>query len=201
MFLVCCPPQQHIIVCVLQFIEDNSVLVGVVTSVIASSLWLRKFLRQKRAEAFFGFYAKLSLCLKSLQVKLKEKELLNTSDSEAGNIYSIIYTDDCITTTCPRFAEPTPTEIQLYQEAAKQLKDTLLTTESNVYPQGADRKKWYESLYILFSFCEFLEKWDSIQKTNKCRAADETEDKHIIKCRLLVDAIDYVQSSIDNAKY
>lgn len=201
MFLVCFSPQVHTIAHVLQFIEDHPVLVGVITSVITGSLWLRKFLMQKRAEAFFGFYAKLSLCLKSLQSKLEEKGLLNTSKSDVGNIYSIIYTDECVQIVCPKFADPTPTEIESYQAAAKQLKDTLLNTESNIYPPGADRKKWYESLYTLFSFCEFIENKDNLKKTNKHRAEGETEDKHITKCKLLVDAINYILNSIDNAKY
>lgn len=201
MFLVCCAPQQNIIEYVLLFVEDHSVLVGVITSVIASSLWLRKFLKQRRAEAFFGFYSKLSLRLKALQVILEENGQLNISRSTEGNIYSLIYLEDYIKEVCPGYKIPDDDELALYKAAAEELKDILLNTENNVYPPRSKREKWYESEHILFSFCEFLENRVYWHSTNKDSADEGKEPKHIVKCKLLIEAMNYVQDSINRAKY
>jgi hypothetical protein len=201
MFLVYCSPQQNITEYVLGFIEAHSVLVGVITSVLASSLWLRKFLKQKRAEAFFGFYSKLSLCLKSLQVRLKENGQLNIIEPKNGNIYALIYLNDYIGEACPSYKKPDDRELKLYQDAAKELKKILLDTENNVYPLGSDRKRWYESQFILFSFCEFLENEANWHLTNKDSTDEKGEPKHIVKCKMLIEAMDYIQYSISHAKY
>lgn len=200
MFLVFYTPPQNTIEHALQIIEDNSVLVGVLVSVITGSLWLRKFLREKRAEAFFGFYAKLSLRLKALQSTLNENGQLNILNPEAGNIYSLTYINSCYSKVCKSYKEPDPKELKIYINAAKELKKILLETDHNVYPLGSNRKKWYESQYVLFSFCEFLENIETLTKTNKT----ETEDgklKHMVKCKELIEAINYIQESIGNAKY
>lgn len=186
---------------VLQFIENHPVFVGVVTSVTVSSLWLRKFIRQKRAEAFFGFYAKLSFRLKALRTRLDENGRLNVSDSEAGNIYTLIYEKNYIRTVCPKFADIDPKELKAYRAATAELKKILIETDSNVYPPGANRKRWYESQHILFSFCEFIENDEYQHTTNQQISQGGSEAKHIAKCKLLVEAIDYIQDSINNAKY
>ncbi len=201
MLLICCCPHQGGIDGIFSFIEDHSVLVGIVTSVIVSSLWLRKFIKQKRAEAFFGFYAKLSLRLKALQTILQEKGQLNISNAGEGNIYSLIYLDNYIRTACPRYTPPTDKEFGVYKAAAKELKDILLKTENNVYPPGAKRKEWYNSQYILFSFCEFLEDEANRNITNEQFINGINEPKHITKCKSLVEAMDYIQKSIERAKY
>lgn len=201
MFLIYCSSKQSIIQFVLRFIEEHSGLVGIITSVIVSSLWLTKFIKQKRAEAFFGFYAKLSLRLKALQILLQEKDQLNISNAEAGNIFSLIYLKDYILDACPGYKIPTDEELELYKVAAKELKDILLNTENNVYPPGAKRKKWYESQHILFSFCEFLGNNAYQHTTNEEFINNQNEYKHIVKCTLLVNAINYIQKSIERAKY
>lgn len=201
MFLVLILEIQHIIECILYFIEESPVLVGIITSMIVSSLWFRKYIRQKRAEAFFGFYAKLSLCLNSLQAKLEENGQLNVEEFNAGNIYSLIYAKDCIKTICPSYKEPKPEELKIYQSAAKELKALLINTENNVYPRGAKRKEWYESQQIIYLFCEFLENKEYWHTTNKEFDNGEKEYKHVKKCKLLIDAINCIQESINNAKY
>lgn len=199
MLLECNGTFLHIIEYLVCFVEENSVLMGIVTSMIVSSLWFRKYIKQKRAEAFFGFYAKLSLCLKSLQTKLEENDQLNVTNNEAGNIYTLIYTEDVIETVCPSYSPPDKNELEQYKSAAKELKETLLNTENNVYPQGAKREEWYKSQYIIYSFCEFIENKACQHITNEEREKDEY--KHIIKCKQLIDAINNIQESIDNAKY
>lgn len=201
--LECYAPQRNIIECVLLFVEDHSVLVGVLTSVLASSLWLRKFLKQRRAEAFFGFYSKLSLQLKALQAVLEENGQLNVAAPGNGNIYSLLYTEDYIGVVCPGYKIPDDQEKSLYQTAARELKDILLNTENNVYPPGSKRKEWYDSEHILFSFCEFLENKACWHVTNKSFDGEkgEEEPKYIVKCKLLIKAMEYIQVSINRAKY
>lgn len=198
MFLVCCESNPHILYCILEFIENHSVLVGVITSVVVGSLWMRKFLKQKRAEAFFGFYTKLSLFLNELQTNLDEKNLLNISDSDAGNIYALIYVPDYLKIVCPKFSKIENNDLKPYQEIANRIKELLLNTENNVYPKGAKRDKWYKSQQAIFSFCEFITNDAYRQITN---IKSEPEAQHITKCKLLVDAIDYIQQSIYNSKY
>lgn len=201
MFLVCLSKIQHIIECIFCFIEENPVLVGIITSMIVSTFWFRKYIRQKRAEAFFGFYAKLSLRLKSLRTKLEENGQLNISEAPAGNIYSLIYAEDDIKTICPSYKKPNEKELKLYQSASKELKDILLNTENNVYPRGSKRREWYESQQIIFLFCEFLESKEYWHTTNKEFDNGDDEFKHVKKCRLLINAMNCIQESINNAKY
>lgn len=198
MFLVYCKSNPHILYCILKFIENHSVLVGVIISVIAGSLWMHKFLKQKRAEAFFGFYARLSLFLNELQKNLDEKNLLNISDLDAGNIYSLIYVPDYVKIVCPKFSEIENEDLKPYQEIANRIKELLLNTDNNVYPKGAKRDKWYKSQQVVFSFCEFITN-DAYRRITNIKS--EPEAQHITKCKLLVDAINYIQQSIYNSKY
>lgn len=198
MFLVYFCLWQHIINYILQFIENHSVLVGIVTSVIVGSLWMHKFLKQKRAEAFFGFYARLLLCLSELQERLNEKNLLNISEPEYGNIFSLIYIENYSIQICPMFSKIDDNDLEVYKSIAIKIQDILMNTENNVYPKKADREKWYRSQQVLFSFCEFL--------TNDCYQGavnknNGNEPLHIIKCRELVNAIDYIKESICNTEY
>lgn len=201
MLLVWLSKIKHIIECILCIIEENPVSVGIFTSMIVGSLWFRKYIRQKRAEAFFGFYAKLSLCLKSLRIKLEENGQLNVSDTKAGNIYALIYLEGDIKKICPRYKAPNEKEIQLYQAAAKELKEILLNTENNVYPRGSKREEWYESQHIIFLFCEFLENKEYWHTTNKEFDSGNNEYKHMKRCKSLIGAMDCIQRSINNVKY
>lgn len=198
MFLEYCESNPHILYCILEFIESHSVLMGVVTSVIVGSLWMRKFLKQKRAEAFFGFYTKLSLFLDELYNRLDEKDLLNISDSESGNIYSLIYVPNYVNIVCPKFSGIENEDLTSYQKLTGRIKELLLNTENNVYPKGAKREKWYKSQQILFSFCEFITN-DAYREITNIKS--EPEAQHIAKCKSLVEAINYIQQSIYNSKY
>lgn len=201
MFLICSSALLQIVKSGLQFIEENSVLLGIVTSIIVSSLWFMKFIKQKRAEAFFGFYSKLSLCIKSLQTLLEEKGQLNILDAESGNIYTLIYTDDYIKEICPKYKMPEKEERKLYKSKVHELKEILFDTETNVYPQGSNRREWYTSQQTLFLFCEFIENDAYQHVTNENYAEGENEQKHIVKCKLLIEAFDYILNSINRAKY
>lgn len=187
--------------CILNFIEENSVFMGIVSSIITASLWFSKNIKQKRAEAFFGFYARLSLYLRHLHTILEEDGQLNIDDSKAGNIFSLIYMEDCTKSFCPKYKEPSKDKIELYQSVTIELQKVLLDTENNVYPQNAVREEWYESQHIIFSFCEFINKESYRNKTNQEYDMNKDEPKHIVKCKLLINAMNYIQDAISNTKY
>lgn len=191
----------NIINSVLGFIEQNKTLVGIVSSVIVGSLWFRKFLKQKRAEAFFGFYARLSICLKNLMTLLEEHNQLNISDSKSGNIFSMIYLEDYIKIVCPGYKEPNEKELDLYKNAVKELKTILIQTDNNVYPRKSERNQWYESQYVLYNFCEYIDNEEYKHTTNNKDVPGTSDPKHIAKCKKLLKAIEYIQSSIENEKY
>lgn len=190
-----------VIKCVLKFIRDNSELIWMIITIIAGSVWFNKFLKQKRAEAFFGFHAKLYLRLKTLKEKLNEKDRLNIKEREKGNIYSLIYSNDYVRKACPQYNRITDEEIKIYQAVAVEVKEIILGTENNVYPKCAKRKEWYNNLDVVFAFCEFLEKKEKFGRSNKDSMKEGKEAKHITKCKILVEAIDYILNSIDREKY
>lgn len=185
----------NMIDCIFQYIEDYPVSVGVGTSVIVSSLWMRKFLKQRRAEAFLSFYSKLSLYIHELQTKLNEKGLLDVSDPNSGNIYSMIYLEDYINTACSNFHIPTDKDLEPLQSIATGIRELLINTDNNVYPRGAKRYRWYESQQTIFSFCEFI-----IGKHFHLTNINDG-NPHVAKCNSLIKAMDYIQESIYKAKY
>ncbi len=201
MFLILIWFYYHIIEYILLFIEEHSVLVGIVVSMVASLFWLKKYINEKRAEAFFGFYARLYLKLRTLQMQLEENGQLNYSDEKSGNIYSLIYTNDLIDQYCPSYKIPSDNHMELYQMTAEELINILLKTENNVYPRKTNKKEWYESECILLTFCEFIINNETHHSTNKLYYNNETEMKHIKKCKLLVKAINYILKSIENENY
>jgi len=184
---------------IFSWIESHSVTAGIITTAIIGSLWFYKFLRQKRAEAFFGFYARLMLQLKSLRAWLDEKDLLEIDNTVKGNIYALIYDDNTRQTVCNAFHILSDEEFEEVKELALQLKRTLVESENNVYPKASDRTKWYNNQQVLFEFCNFIERGSMRKNTNI--PTENSEYKHTIKCRKLVDAINYIQASIENENY
>ena len=201
MFLVYLEPKQNLIEYILKTIEDNSVLIGMITSLIIGTLWFRKFLRQRRAEAFFGFYTKLSLNIRVLRAKLEENDRLNITDFASGNIFTLIYVESEISKICTSFSPIEDDELNSYKAFAISIKDIIINTENNVYPQNANREEWYKSQYVLLSFCDFLENKGNHNTTNIPMEQTNTEPKHIARCKELVRAMDYIQETINNAKY
>lgn len=189
---------QHIIEYILQFIENHSVLVGIVSSLLVSSFWFKKFLKQKRAEAFFGFYAKLLLRIKSLRKALDDNGQLNIDNVESGNIYSLLYLETYRLQICPDYKEPTDDELKFYKTIASKLMDTLIETDHNVYPPKANKNQWYESQFVIFSFCEFIANDEYQLQTNKTR---DSEHNHISYCKKLIESMNYIQESIENIEY
>lgn len=187
---------------VFNVIENNSVLIGLITSVIVGSLWMRKFIRQKRAEAFFGFYAQLFLQLELLKEKLNDSNQLNITDPNLGNIYLLFYEKDYMKMVCPNYILIASEKLKSCQKICEELKKTLLESENNVFPQKSKSEEWYKNQCVLLSFFEFLTNESGHHKANKQPITGNQEESwHIAKCRELVDAINYIQGAIANSKY
>lgn len=52
MFLICISEVLDVIEHFLCIIQNNSVFIGIITSIIVGARWFRKYIEQKRAEAF-----------------------------------------------------------------------------------------------------------------------------------------------------
>jgi len=188
--------------CILSWIESYSVSVGIIVSITVGSLWFHKYLKQKRAEAFFGFYAQLLFRLKSLRTWLNDKDLLEINDPQKGNIYALMYSKEKLQKVCAGFHVPSNEELEESKGLVAQLKEILTESDNNVYPKNSNRTRWYDSQQILLKFCEFFERDSMHGNTNMPKAhLQDNEYKHTVMCKKLIDAMDYIQASIENEKY
>lgn len=195
-------PIWNIINCIFSWIENHSVTVSLFTAVIIGSLWSHKFLRQKRAEAFFGFYAQLMLRLKYLRTWLDDKELLEIKNSKKGNIYALMYNENTQQEVCAGFNVPSGKKLEEISNLTSDLKKILIESDNNVYPKTSDRAEWYNSQQVLFEFCEFIERDNLHGNTNIANIPSENNEyKHTMKCQKLVAAMNYIQASIENENY
>jgi len=185
---------------ILSWVESHPVTVGVGTAVIAGSLWFYKFIKQKQAEALFGFYMRLTFQLKNLRTWLNDKNLLELENSDKGNIYTLIYSNDTKRYVCSGFHAPNDNELEEIKELTQELEKTLIKSYNNVYPKISDKKKWYDQQLVLFKFCKFIKN----KSLHGCTSKPQDEDKepeHITKCRELINAMDYIQGAIENELY
>jgi len=163
--------------------------------IIDAFLWFNKILMEKRTEAYFGFYVQLLLQINSLQSWLDERELLEINDPSKGNIYTLLYENKLQKKECTGFKEPSDEQLNDINKLASQIKDTFNNSKNNVYPKNSEKVKWYNSQQKLFEFCEFLENESMRRITNIAKT--DGEYKHIVKCRDLVNAINYIKESIE----
>ena len=185
----------------LKTIEAYPTVVGLAVTLITALLFGRKYLWHKRSEAFYGFYSKLYLLMKELRVLLDEDGMLNCEKtSDKGNIFTRLYTKDTRQQFCRAFPIENIVRYDLYKDVAKKIVDLLMNTEVNVYPKGADSWMWYQSQFVLYSFCIFLENEACQEITNKMYDDgddnDKADAKHIKKCKELVMAMEYLEKSI-----
>ncbi len=185
---------------VINYAENHSEVLGVVVALVGSAFWLRKYMRQKRAEAFFGFYTKLSLCIKELSAQLSQDDLLEYKDPEKGNFFSLMYTNEKLQEFCPSFHKPEQQRLDLYKDDAEAIKTLLHDTEQNVYPKGCDRNKWYNSLYTIYAACEFLLDNRNWALTNESKNKNG-QIKHVARCKEYLDAVAYIQAEINKTAY
>lgn len=189
----------HNINCILSWIENHSVLIGVIGAVVSGSLIFNKYLKQKRAEAFFGFYARLRLQLNNLHRWLNEKDWLEVDDPSKGNIYTLMYGADIKDKECSGFHEPDADYINTLKILVSKIKETLTETESNVYPKSSCKVEWYNNLQILYDFCEFIEQDGLYGKISEAKFNNkgQVEYKHIVKCKALRGAISKIKEAIN----
>jgi hypothetical protein len=199
---------KNIIKSVLYFAEHNPIVMGVIAAVWTSSLWLRKLIKQKRAEAFFGFYTHLLLRIKVFESWLDEHRLLNCKNKDAGNVYTFIYQHTIIGSECSGFLyKDVNNYAQLLEEMekmAQDLKKVIIESKSNVYPQKCNKKTWYESQYVLVSFCDYVidkKGWGETKKAKYEEGRGRGKYVHVVKCEELIDAMHFLRSSIERSIY
>ena len=190
----------NVINCILSWTENHPVTVGVVTAVTAGSLWFYKFISQKRAEALFGFYARLMFLLQSLRTWLDDQNLLEVGKPEMGNIYALIYNNVQRQKACAGFHAPSDKELEDIKGLALQLEKTFTESNNNVYPKSTDRREWYRQQQVLFNFCEFI-KYSSMRGYLSQEKDENKKHEHIIKCEELIEAMNFILCSIENELY
>jgi len=191
---------------ILSFIETHPVLMGGLIIVPGGLLWWQKFIRQKRAEAFFGFYTQLLLQIKNLRSYLEEKNWL---DENGGNIYALMYIANVINDFSVSQSNE-DLELTHLCSLVTELKKTLLESDNNVYPKVSSifyifkkeevddvKKSWYDSQATILSFCNFILNKNEYHKID----SNNYKYNHTIKCIKLIEAMDTLQSLIEESKY
>ena len=181
---------------VLCFIESHPVFIETAAAVITSSLIAKKYLREKRAEAFSGLYIRLYMQLKSFMELLSSHDRINCNDNTRGTIFCLRYDDDTWRKEFPSFPGIDKSELETYKKCAEQLNETILKTEKNIYPKNASKRKWYNYQRIIIEFCNFITYDDQHKCTNNV-----AKEYYIGKCVELVTAVDYICSKIAKTKY
>ncbi len=176
------------------YVEEHSVFSGMIVAAFAGTLWLDRYLCQKRAEAFLGFYSKLSLHLKLLREMLENNERLSTGNSTDGNIFALIYKDEIIDKYSIVHPEIGKEELESYKRVAKDIRNVLLEADNNVSPLGVNRHRWHESQYTILSFCELIED-DSIHHITNIY--NDSNPEHITRCIEFKESMNFILDSID----
>jgi len=176
-----------------QFIEN--IFKYIFTPVIDAFLWFHKFITGKRAEATFGFYVQLLQQINNLQSFLYDNELLEINNSNNGNIYTLMYNKKTQNKECTGFKELSDEQLDDINKRASQIKNTFNNSKDNVYPKYSEKERWYYSQQKLLGFCEFLANKSMRGITNI--AKKDGEYKHIVECRDLINAMNYIKESIE----
>ena len=179
------------------YMEEHSVFSGMIIAAFAWSLWLDRYLYQKRAEAFLGFYSKLSLHLRLLKEMLENNKRLCAKKNTDGNIFALMYKQDVIVNHSINHSEIKKSELDSYKRVAKEIRSVLLGADNNVSPLGVNRNDWLKNQYVILSFCEFIED-DSVHYITNI--FDDNNPIHITKCIEFKAAMNYILKSIDKAQ-
>jgi len=193
------PSIYNLLVSLFDFIENHSTLVGVCVVVVGGLLFTRKYLREKRAEAFCSFYAQLLFHIVELRKMLERYHDLEISKSDSGewegNVFCLRYTEE----TAQEFGYSINSHPDRYKEIADSIKNLLLTSSTNVYPKKAKKNEWYKAQQIIFDFCMFVNDGKSHGVLNN--VSHETKPWHIIEGEKLLGAIKYIEESIYLSKF
>lgn len=187
----------HIINNILLWIEYHDTFVGVVVTVLTGSVWINRYLNNKRREAYCGFYSRLKMQIEYLGRWLKKNDLLNITNPTSGNIYALKYDTATLSNACPGFHTLDADYICTLKKIVSKIQETLLKTESNVNPRKCSKIDWDNYLLQLYDFCEFIIQDDLYGKTNEC---EDTNGNfiHIEDCKLLISTMKNIVSLIDD---
>jgi len=101
--------------------------------------------------------------------------------------------------------------VRRLSDITSELKKTLLEAENNVHPQCTNKDKWYKNQYVLFEFCNFIEKIEiakqsgsievvvgvpSVATVHEKSENGDNEYVHIHRCKKLIEAMKMIQSAI-----
>jgi hypothetical protein len=130
-------------------------LVEILVVCIAGTVTFRSYLRQKRAEAFFDFYARLRICVKCIKNFLETNKYLCSDISNKSNIFMYMYPKEDNDDSFHRLEE---NDMLLLSTYTSELEILLFECKNNVYPKSSRKKKkeWYDSQQVLYEFCKFI---------------------------------------------
>jgi hypothetical protein len=140
------------------WVQSNSEILKIILAFFSLYFALYKYLKQKRAEAFFGFYSKLRIDILSIYKILTYKDLLNIScNDNTGNIFSLMYVDDLRNKYNPIINDEIISVVKRLKVHTDNLKQLLLNSENNVCPKWVPNKKWYMCQQVVYEFCELID--------------------------------------------
>jgi hypothetical protein len=142
---------------VLCFVENHPVLIGMLVFV-SGAFWLRKYIRQRRVDACFGFYANVLLLVDRLH---KTLDAMNLLDCTSFNIFSLHYAKDVIKAKYPGRIIDEQTvipkkELDILSEPAAKLQNVLINAENNITPQKVKVAQWYGYQHIIIDLCALI---------------------------------------------
>jgi len=188
---------------IIHFIEDNPVTLALLGTFITSYFCFGNFIKQKRAEAFFGFYTQLLLHIKKMRTWLEEQNFLEIDDFQKGNIYAIIFNKNTLNHEFPGFVNKiNPNVLDEIKEIISPLEKIIIESNNNVYPKSAEKKKkiWYDSQAVLLSFCELIKHQSVHYQINELKNKSG-EYRHIAKCKEFIQAMNEIQDLIEKEGY
>ena len=188
---------------VLCWIESHPIFVGVTVPMIVGFFSVREYVKNKRLEACFGFYASLKLQINYLKTLLDERNMLNTENVEAGNIYTLLYDDKLLTHICPAFHFPESEYMCAISDCCEKIQNTLMDSKCNINPTSIARCDWDKELQNIYNFCEFIRTYQkkvSIKIINEKDAiATNSKYKHIKLCEEFNKSLQTIINAIDEA--
>lgn len=193
----------NIIEYVLCWIEAHPIFVGVTVPMIVGFFSVREYVKNKRLEACFGFYASLKLQINYLKTLLGERNMLNTKDENAGNIYTLLYDAKILTNICSAFHFPEPEYMCAISECCEKIQSTLMDSKCNINPTSITRCDWDKNLQTIYNFCEFIRTYQkkvSIKIMNEEDAKDANSNfKHIQLCENFNNSLETIVNAINKA--
>lgn len=193
----------NIIEYILCWIEEHPIFVGVTVPMIVGIFSVRKYAKNKRLEACFGFYASLKLQINYLKTLLDERNMLNIEETEFGNIYSLLYDTKVLNNICPAFHSPEAEYMCAISDCCEKIQNTLMDSKCNINPNSITRYDWDKNLQTVYNFCEFVrtyQKKTSLKITTEQDAKDKNSNyKHILLCEEFIKALKNIVNAIDKA--